>query len=127
MPALTAMSNSRDTYRITIDGIWPSISCAAFAILVVLFSLSVQAGKITSIPSASGANGFGGLSLANIEVVLGSDYLADGDPLSTFNESSGVYSFSDGADYYGKLAIDTEFISLGTVEVKAGENTNVNF
>jgi hypothetical protein len=93
MPALTDMSNSSDTYRVTIDGIWLSISCFTFAILVAVFSLSVQAGKITSVPSASGANGFGGLNLANIEVILGSDYLGDGDPLSIFDESSGAYSF----------------------------------
>ena len=42
----------------------------ALAISLAIFSSSSLAGKITAVSSASGADGFGGLNLNNIEVVL---------------------------------------------------------
>ncbi len=42
----------------------------ALAIAMAGLALSAQAGKITSGPSASGAAGFGGWNLENVEVVL---------------------------------------------------------
>ena len=47
-----------------------SASSAAFAIALLGFSLTAQAGKIISVPSASGAEGFGGWNLENVDVVV---------------------------------------------------------
>ncbi len=56
---------------------------------LVIFSITAHAGKIIAVPSASGAEGFGGFNMDNIEVML------DGTG-STFDESTGAYVF--GAD-----------------------------
>ncbi len=58
-----------------------------FIIVLTGFSSTAHAGKIRSISSASGADGFGGWNLANVEVIL------DG-ALSTFDETTGAYRFS---------------------------------
>ena len=47
-----------------------SASSAAFAIALLGFSLTAQAGKIISVPSASGAIGFGGWNIDNVDVVV---------------------------------------------------------
>lgn len=47
-----------------------SVSSVAFAIALLSFSLTAQAGKIISVPSASGAEGFGGWNLDNVDVVV---------------------------------------------------------
>jgi len=72
----------------------PSAARLAVAIALAGFSLAVHAGKITSIPSATVPgvqDGFGGLNLDNLEVIL--DGLG-----STFEPLSGAYSFSVNAD-----------------------------
>lgn len=58
-----------------------------FIIVLAGFLSTAHAGKIRSISSASGADGFGGWNLVNVEVIL------DG-ALSTFDETTGAYSFS---------------------------------
>jgi len=72
-----------------------SVTRLAVAIAFAGFSLTANAGKITSIPSATVPgvqDGFGGLNFDNIEVVL------DG-ALSTFDPLTGAYSFSTSSDH----------------------------
>ena len=58
-----------------------SIIRFAFVFAMAGFSFTAQAGKITSDPSASGAEGFAGWNLDNVEVVLdgtqGSELIPD--------------------------------------------------
>ena len=57
------------------------------------FSFTALAGKITSIPSASGADGFGGWNLENVDVILDGTLGSIGDPhTSWFNELDGAYN-----------------------------------
>lgn len=70
----------------------PVTGCRHFARNVLVVALvglcvSAHAGKITSVPSASGAPGFGGWNLDNVNVVLnGTD--------SSFDPVTGAYSFA---------------------------------
>jgi hypothetical protein len=73
----------------------PFIRLAVFAVIAGI-SLSAQAGKITSLQSATVPgvqDGFGGWNLDNVEVFL-NDY-----PNSTFDEVTGAYSFSVASDH----------------------------
>ena len=73
-----------------------SVSSLVMAIVLAGLSLTVHAGKITSIPSATVPgvqDSFGGWNLDNIEVFL-NDY-----PNSTFDEATGAYSFSVASDH----------------------------
>lgn len=63
------------------------ITTLASSMILIGVSLTVQAGKISSVPSASGAEGFGGWNLDNVTVtVTGGSY----------NESNGAYTIGDG-------------------------------
>jgi len=65
----------------------PSITCTAMVIALAGFSLTAQAGKISSMPSASGAAGFGGWNLDNVTVnVTG----------GSFDKNTGAYTIGDG-------------------------------
>ena len=91
----------------------PSVTKLVFAIALAIFSFTTQAGKITSIPSASGADGFGGLNLDNVEVVLNGTQGAIGTPnTSWFDPSNGAYSFADDSDFTYLGNVDD---GLGTV------------
>ena len=90
------MNNLNKINRVSIDGMRPSISHLAIAVTVAIFSASAQAGKMTAVSSASGANGFGGFNLGIIGVILGGDPLASGDSLSTLDAIAGTYRFSPG-------------------------------
>jgi len=73
----------------------PSISRLAVTIALAGFSLAVHAGKITSIPSATVPgiqDGFGGLNLDNLEIVLhGTD--------SAFDPLTGAYAWGPGSNH----------------------------
>jgi hypothetical protein len=75
----------------------PSVIRFAFVFALAGFSFTAQAGKITSIPSASGAEGFGGWNLDNVEVIVngtqGSELIPD---TSWYDESDGDYNFAVG-------------------------------
>ena len=80
-----------------------TVSRVAFAVSLAFLATSAQAGKITAVQSASGADGFGGFNLENIEVHL------NGEPVSTFDESTGAYSFSDDSDHtYSNYVFDDD-------------------
>lgn len=90
------------------------------AIAVAGFALSVQAGKITSVPSASGAPGFGGWNLGNVVVEL------DGTPGtigsatgSWFDPTTGAYNFADDSDFsYQANVSDAAGTTMGIVLAK---------
>ena len=67
-----------------------------------LVATSVQAGKITSVPSATGAEGFGGWNLNNVEVIVNGTQGDIGDitepSTSWFNPIDGSYSFAADSD-----------------------------
>ena len=71
----------------------------ASTIVLASFALTTQAGKIISIPSSSGADGFGGLNLDNVEVVLDGTQGTPGDTDSWFDPSDGSYNFADDSDF----------------------------
>ncbi|MDX2503063.1 MAG: choice-of-anchor F family protein, partial [Gammaproteobacteria bacterium] len=78
----------------------PIISSLALAVALAGFSLTVQAGKIISVPSATGAEGFGGWNLNNIEVILNGTQGAIGDnDTSWFDESNGAYNFANDSNF----------------------------
>ena len=78
----------------------PSFTRFAFVFALTVFPLTAQAGKITSIASASGADGFGGWNLENVEVILDGTPGSIGDPhTSWFNELDGAYNFADDSDF----------------------------
>ncbi len=62
------------------------------AVAVLGLAGSVHAGKITSVPSASGAPGFGGWNFGNVQVVLNGAG-------SWFDPLTGAYSFAVGSDF----------------------------
>lgn len=81
---------NRDTTRHTGNGRgWTSCVLAA---AILGLAGSAYAGKITSVPSASGAPGFGGWNLGNVQVLLNGTG-------STFNPLTGAYSFAADSDY----------------------------
>jgi hypothetical protein len=74
----------------------PSLSGLASAVVLAAYSLTAQAGLITSIPTTDVGvvqDRFGGLDFTNIDVVLNDD------PNSTFNPLTGAYSFSVASDH----------------------------
>ena len=72
----------------------------AFVFALAGISFTAQAGKITSIPSASGAEGFAGWNLDNVEVVLNGTQGSIGDPnTSWFNELDGTYNFAEDSNF----------------------------
>lgn len=92
---------------------FPYLRRSVLAIAVAGISLSVEAGKIYTSPSASGAAGFGGWNLGNVEVILdGAD--------SFFDESSGDYVFSIDSDhtYYAEIRDTGTAILTGYVLAK---------
>ncbi|MGB0468852.1 MAG: choice-of-anchor F family protein [Pontibacterium sp.] len=91
-----------------------SVIGTAFAIALLSAAVSVQAGKITSIPAAAGASGFGGWNLDNVDVVLNG-------ATSTFDEATGAYFFSADSDLTYQSNIDdalTGGTQLGIVLAK---------
>ncbi len=80
---------------------WPIGSVSAIAMLSVLSV--AQAGKITSVPSGTGAEGFGGWNLDNVTVNI-----LDG----TFDYTDGTYEFGSDADGSYSSNVEDEF---GTV------------
>jgi hypothetical protein len=72
----------------------------AFVFALAGISFTAQAGKITSIPSASGAEGFTGWNLDNVEVVLDGTQGVVGDTIySWFDELTGDYNFATDSDF----------------------------
>ncbi|MFV9616605.1 MAG: hypothetical protein ACNYZG_11655, partial [Gammaproteobacteria bacterium] len=61
-------------------------------VLMGLLATTAQAGKIISMQSASGAEGFGGWNLDNIEVIVNG-------ASSWYNEVDGSYFFSADSDH----------------------------
>ena len=70
----------------------------AFAIILSSLSLSTHAGKIISGPSASGADGFGGWNLDNVEIILNGTQGAIGSVDSWYDETDGAYNFAADSD-----------------------------
>lgn len=67
-------------------------SSRLLAVAVLALAGSAHAGKITSIPSATGAPGFGGWSLGNVQVLLNGTG-------SWFDPLTGAYAFAPGSDF----------------------------
>jgi hypothetical protein len=87
----------------------------ALAIAIAGLVLPVQAGKITSGPSASGAQGFGGWNLSNVEVVLNGTQGEIESEGSWFNPETGAYNFADDSDFsYESFVSDGAITSDGT-------------
>ncbi len=72
---------------------------AAFVIMLMVVSIPTQAGKIISIPSESGAPGFGGWDLANVDVILNGTQSEVNGTGSWFNEENGAYQFAGDSDF----------------------------
>jgi hypothetical protein len=88
-----------------------SITRIALAITLAGFSLAIHAGKITSTPSATVPgvqNNFGGLGLANIEVIMNG-------ALSTFDELTGAYSFSPDSDLTYQASVFDDDVGTTTM------------
>ena len=82
-------NNSIERNSVPISSGKLSLRRLVLAIALAGFSLTAQAGKITSIPSATVPgvqDGFGGLNFGNVEVILNG-------AVSTFDEATGAYSF----------------------------------
>ncbi len=92
----------------------------AFVFAMVGFSFSAQAGKITSYPSASGAEGFAGWNLDNVEVVLDGTQGVVGDALNSwFDELTGDYNFTTYSDFsYVANVDDAAGTAMGKVLAK---------
>ena len=91
----------------------PSVISFALVFALASFSFTAQAGKITSIPSASGADGFGGWNLDNVEIVLNGTQGVVGDILNSwFDELTGAYNFATDSDFTYTANIDD---AAGTV------------
>ncbi|MEN8180582.1 MAG: choice-of-anchor F family protein [Pseudomonadota bacterium] len=87
-----------------------------------LVATSAHAGKITSQESASGAAGFGGFNLDNVEVIVNGAG-------SWFNPEDGSYSFSDDSDftYQGNVSdgVDTIMGYLLAKDWPVGEPSGI--
>ena len=83
------------------------------AIAVMGLSLNAHAGKIYTSPSATGAEGFGGWNLINVDVIVDGAW-------SFFDESSGDYTFSNDSDYtyYADVSDPGTAIVMGRVLAK---------
>jgi hypothetical protein len=92
----------------------------AFVIALAGLSFTAQAGKIISYPSASGAEGFGGWNLDNVEVIVngtqGSELIPD---TSWYDESDGDYNFATDSDFsYIANVVDATGELMGIVLAK---------
>ncbi|WP_305908276.1 choice-of-anchor F family protein [Methylomarinum sp. Ch1-1] len=103
----------------------PTTGCSrvaktALAIALAGLALSVHAGKITSAPSASGASGFGGWNLNNVEVVLNGTQGVVGSADSWFDPITGAYNFAADSDFtYESLVFDESLLTrMGIVLAK---------
>lgn len=90
----------------------PSVIRLAFVFAMAGISFTAQAGKITSIPSASGAEGFAGWNLDNVEVIVNGTPGVIGDANSWYDESNGDYNFATDSDFTYKADVDD---AAGTV------------
>lgn len=83
------------------------------AVAVAGLSLSAQAGKIYTTPSVTGAAGFGGWNLDNVEVIVNGSG-------SFFDEVTGDYVFSPDSDYsyYAEVSDPATAIVNGLVLAK---------
>ncbi len=82
------------------------------AMAVLGLTASAHAGKITSVPSASGASGFGGWNLGNVHVMLNGAG-------SWFDPLTGAYSFAAGSDFtYQSNVFDRSNTMMGIVLAK---------
>lgn len=97
----------------------PRLARTALAIALTGLALSAQAGKITSVPAASGAQGFGGWNLSNVEVVLSGTQGTIGSSDSWFDPATGAYNFAADSDftYEGRLFDDASTL-MGIVLAK---------
>lgn len=101
---------TRDTTRHTDNGRRWTSSVLAAAILGL--AGSAYAGKITSVPSASGAPGFGGWNFGNVQVLLNGTG-------SWFDPATGAYIFGPDADFtYHANVFDRIGTKMGTVLAK---------
>lgn len=91
----------------------PSLTKSILAIAIAGVSLTSQAGKITTSPSVTGAAGFGGWNLENIELIMNGSG-------SFFDESNGYYWFSADSDftYYAEVSDSSSAIITGYVLAK---------
>ena len=91
----------------------PSLTKSILAIAVAGISLTAQAGKISTTPSVTGAVGFGGWNLDNVEVTLNGSG-------SFFDEANGYYWFSADSDhtYYSEVSDSNTAIVTGLVLAK---------
>jgi hypothetical protein len=105
------MNNSINKFCFKISHKTRSIlNAAAVVITLAFFSFPIQAGKIISVPSASGAIGFGGWNLDNVEVILNGTQSEINGIGSWFNNENGTYHFAD----------DSDFSYIGNVDDGAG-------
>ena len=80
---------------------------SAIAFSFLSFSLTLQAGIITSVPSATGADGFGGWNLENVEIIVNGTQGPIGDFTSSwYDENTGAYVFASDSDntYAGNVS-----------------------
>ncbi|CAA0095936.1 Uncharacterised protein [Halioglobus japonicus] len=91
----------------------PFLKKSLLAIAVAGVSVTAQAGKIVSVPSVTGADGFGGWNLDNVEVVINGSG-------SFFDESNGYYWFSVDSDYtyYAEVSDSNAAVVTGLVLAK---------
>lgn len=82
------------------------------AVAILGLAGSAHAGKITSVPSASNAPGFGGWNLDNVQVILNGTG-------SGFDPLTGAYFFAEGSNFtYEARAFDRSNTLMGTVLAK---------
>jgi hypothetical protein len=97
----------------------PTLVRTALAIAITGVALSAQAGKITSVPSASGAPGFGGWNLENVQVLLSGTQGTIGSADSWFDPATGAYNFAADSDFtYQSLVFDGSAANTGIVLAK---------
>ena len=88
-------------------------SVTRFVFALAGISITAQAGKITSIPSASGAEGFAGWNLDNVEVVLNGTQGVVGDVFNSwFDELTGAYNFATDSDFSYVANVDDAAVTL---------------
>ncbi len=106
----------------------PSILGVTFAVSLLSFSLTAQAGKITSVPSAAEApnapefvaGGFGGWNFDNVKIIVnGTQGEVNSLELSWFDESNGAYNFGLDSDFtYTGHVNDGSSVDMGVVLAK---------
>lgn len=90
-----------------------SLRKSILALAIAGVSLTSQAGKISTSPSVTGAAGFAGWNLENIELIMNGSG-------SFFDESNGYYWFSPDSDftYYAEVSDSSSAIVTGYVLAK---------